>query len=131
MISTYGIISTKTKDIWAVRDAIKKVLGAIKDNSPKPLNLNNCAAARAHWEISSNSKGLLVHFTDNLDKRTLWAHFDCDNDSNNIVNGPKIILSLGAHGNSVDIIRKILIELKGVGKCYLVPFDANDEFEEI
>ncbi len=130
-VSTYGIISTQSKDVWIVKDAIQEVLRNIQDNTKAPLRNSGPASIRAKYEIASFSRGLLTCFTDGDDNRTLWAHFDCDCDHKEIVDGPKIILSLGAWGNSVDIIRKILIYLKHLGPCYLVSGDSTGEYQRI
>lgn len=85
-------------------------------------------------EMSSFCQMLRVFFVYKGEDRMLTIHFDCDveGEACGYKDGPKLILSLGAWGSSVEIMKAVLDNLKHLGDTYLIENDCTDyELENI
>lgn len=123
---TKGFIATDKKDIWEVVGAIKdflKTRPSKKDN----INLRPFADNGADYRLMDFCKSITVNFRDGEDYRTLWVHFDCDCDQEEVFSGPKIIFSLGCWGKCDEIIKGVLEKLKYLGRAFYISNDCGDE----
>lgn len=85
-------------------------------------------------EMSSFCQMLRVFFVYKGEDRMLTMHFDCDSDGEacGYKDGSKLILSLGAWGSSVEIMKAVLDNLKNLGDTYIIENDCADyEMEQI
>jgi len=110
-----GLMSQVNYD-WRTSSIIQKAQGVpLQFSTPKVT-------------MSTFSHMLTVSFIFNGEDRQLSIHFDCDSDGESCgyIDGPKIILSLGAWGSSIEIMTVVMQALKVYGNAYLIENDSID-----
>lgn len=140
---TKGLVMTEQKNAFLVtKKVVKAVEGLMSEVDYDWRTSSIIQKARGEplqfsipqVRMSTSSHMLMVNFIFNGENRQLNIHFDCDSDGEGrgYEDGSKLILSLGAWGSSVEIMRGVLNELKVYGQVYLIENDCSDyELEQI
>lgn len=129
---TKGFVLTKEKDVFKICKIIETaIFNEIKNDS----GIDNITAVWGEnysypkFEISTIGM-ITCHFTFADEDRQMSIHTLCDNDYNEARKGKKIILSLGAWGKSVRLIKVVLSALSELGKAYIIENDCSDEWRK-
>lgn len=140
---TKGLVLTEQKNAFEVAH---KVVGAIESLMTSnnydwrtsaiidSVRGNSPLFTAPQIEMASFCQMLRVIFAYKGEDRILTIHFDCDSDGEacGYKDGSKLILSLGAWGSSVEIMRAVLNAMKVYGQAYLIENDCSDcELEQI
>lgn len=121
---TKGYVITENKDVQQIALKIKNVVESINGNSEWVANANYSPTIQYHPE----SNFLTVPFKDGDDQRIVWVFLGCDCDIEQGKMGDSgIIISFGAWGNSVTLMKKFLEAFLDMGVCYLHENDCVGE----
>jgi len=140
---TKGFVMTEYKDAFKVGAKVVEAINSLMDASDTDWRMGarmqkvkgeSPSFAAPRVEMATFAEMLAVSFIFNGEDRMLRIHFDCDVDGESCgyKDGPKLILSLGAWGSSVEIMKAVLDNLKNLGDTYLIENDCADyEMEQI
>lgn len=124
--STIGFIATKKKDVFEIRAGIMRALKKFRNIKGTGIYTGREITSDINADFRLCDGFFVVTFYDFEDQRALFVHFGCDGDCDAAHIGPKVIFSLGAWGNSENIIKIILNEFKG--KRYCIDNDCSGEW---
>lgn len=120
-IDTKGVVVTECKDVFKIRRLLEAVLRPHSD--PSGLYKN------APIEFTLETDFIICSFVNCGNQRNMFVFFGSDNDYQDL-GRTKLILLLGAWGNSVQIMKDCLGVLKDLGYTYIHEFDAIGDFVE-
>ena len=123
-IDTKGVVVTQSKDVFMVRRLLEVALRPHSDASGLYKN--------APIEYIVETDFIMCRFINCGNYRNMFVFFGSDNDYKEL-GDKKLTLSLGAWGNSVQIMEdclKALGELGELGPTYIWRFDAIGYFTE-
>jgi hypothetical protein len=120
-IDTKGVVITECKDVFKIRRLIEAALRKHSDASGLYKN--------APIEFTLETDFIMCRFTNCGNTRNMFVFFGSDNDYKDLGN-KKLILNLGAWGNSVQIMKDCLSALSELGQTYIWEFDATGDFKE-
>lgn len=127
---TKGFVLTEEKDVFKI---CKIIESAIYSKIKEASGIDNITAVWGE-DFSYPSFKLYTHgmigcqFDFAGDGRDMGIFTSCDNDYSEIREGKKIILSLGAWGDSVMLIKVVLSALSELGEAYVIENDCSTEW---
>jgi hypothetical protein len=121
-IDTKGVVVTQCKDVFKIRRLLE---GALRQHSDA-----SGVYTHAPIEFTLETDFIMCNFVNCGNQRRLFVFFGSDNDYQDL-GREKIVLLLGAWGNSVQIMKDCLGVLKDLGYTYIWEFDAIGDFKEL
>ena len=131
-----GVVATACKDAFFVADKLVRALNQMNLRLAREARAAGVAAAGAPGErdgarfrqcsVAMNPaiRAVQVHFPLHGTFRTLWVHFDCDDDYDDIA-AHSIVLSVADFVDAPQVLRTALRALSMLGRPYLFS-DADD-----
>lgn len=130
---TKGFVSTKEKDPFKICGIIES---AIFEEIKRDSRIDNITAvwgdkySYPHTRIHPNEM-LSVKFRFDGEERDMKVFFTCDSDYSEVKKGKKIIIHLGAWGQSVRLIKVVLAALSQFGQAYIVENDCETDWKKL
>jgi hypothetical protein len=132
---TKGFVLTKEKDVFKICKIIEKsILNEIRKETGAEnlmsvfVKDNNFSFP--HFKLYTH--GMVgCQFRFKGEERDLSIHTLCDNDYNEVRYGKKVIVSLGAWGESVKIVNFVITALSELGEAYIIHNDCESEWMKI
>lgn len=121
---TKGFVVTKNKDVQEIGKRVVSVIRTIQTHDEKSFVKNTNVFVKPEYDPKWNY--FTFDFKDGSDKRFLFVHMGCDGDFRECykIGDGGIIFSLGAWGNSVELIKKMLDDFQDMGECYIMENDC-------
>ncbi|MDO9179087.1 MAG: hypothetical protein Q7U16_12350 [Agitococcus sp.] len=133
-MSTKGVVCTTCKDICFIVSQVERAIKLLVYPEWKKERLTKIADIPPLFqlptvELTAMSYAVQIHFTIVGEKRSLWIFFRCDKD-NLALAAASISLSIGAWGQSVEVMHAALDSLAMLGDCFLLANDCSDKAYE-
>ena len=137
-VDTKGFVLTDNKDVFKIAAAVERALIELAERETGGVNYFETYAGKTRWrppqiEVRPGLGFLDFTFTHNTENRSMLVHFECDNDYEYIKPGKRIIVSLGAWGHSVPLVRcavKAIAEVTG-GEGWMTEDDCSEQWYEV
>lgn len=133
-VDTKGFVLTDNKDVFKIAAAVERALIELGKQEAggdyTRTYFRNEKWSMPQIEARPGLGFLDFTFTHNAEKRSMLVHFDCDNDYDYVKPGKRIIVSLGAWGASVPLVRcavKAIVEATG-GEGWMTDSDGSQEY---
>lgn len=133
-INTKGVIITPVKDVMHVMNMTEKAIDSfINDKGGTRFRFQRPEGYQsAETRLSARDGMAITKFAIPGEERSLTVHFNCDFDEGDIPGEQRLIFSMGCHGSSDEIIKRVLDKLTHLGPCFFKHADSDDApFEEV